>query len=113
MFGLEQHVYEKVLEPTMIPAFTDAIHQSFQKDALYQMNSEWLAELSLKMDPISNLKPVLDADNAGKEKLISGGIEVENFYLWCRDLMSYATTRALYGEHNPFAKNKALLNDIW
>ncbi|KAH7378441.1 cytochrome P450 [Phaeosphaeria sp. MPI-PUGE-AT-0046c] len=113
VFGLPQSVFEQLLVPGLIPDFTDGIHQSFQKESLHKMNLRWLEEFSSKMDPLSDNKAVVDMDNKGKEKLLATGIEVENFYLWCRDVMSLATTRALYGDHDPFSKDKSLLEAIW
>lgn len=113
VFGLPQAVFQKLLVPGLIPYFTDAIHQSFQKESLHKMNIEWLKEFSRKMDPLSSNKTEVDPYNHGKEKCLPDGIEVENLYLWCRDVMTQATTRALYGDHDPFSEDKSLLEAIW
>ncbi|KAL5117167.1 hypothetical protein ACEQ8H_004992 [Pleosporales sp. CAS-2024a] len=113
VFGLSQAVFDKILLPGLIPEFTDAIHRSFQTEALHEMNLRWLEEFSLKVDPLSANKAKVDPYNLGKEKCLPDGIEVENFYLWCRDVMSLATTRALYGDNDPFSADKNLLDAIW
>lgn len=115
VFGLSQATYDKIrLNPQIFPDFTDAIHQSFQTDSLAKMNMRWLTDFAAKMDPISNRKPIVDPDNTGKETTSQGGgIEVENFFLWCRDVMTLATTRALYGDHDPFIRDKSLIEASW
>lgn len=66
------------------------------------------------MDPLSAKQARVDPLNLGKETFLSDGtLEVENFYLWCRDVMTLSTTRTLFGEHDPFAQDKSLLDAIW
>ncbi|KAJ3537864.1 hypothetical protein NM208_g6147 [Fusarium decemcellulare] len=38
---------------------------------------------------------------------------VPNIYLWVRDLMTMATSEALYGPQNPIAKDPSLIDDLW
>jgi hypothetical protein len=115
VFGLNQVTYDKIrLNPAIFPDFTDAIHQSFQTDSLAKMNMRWLTDFAAKMDPISSRKAVVDPENMGKEEIRKDGeLEVENFFLWCRDIMTLATTRALYGDHDPFAQDKSLIESCW
>lgn len=115
VFGLSKVTYDKIrLNPTIFADFTDAIHQSFRTDSLAKMNLRWLTDLAAKLDPISSRKVVVDPDNSGKEKITkNGAVEVENFFLWCRDFMTLATTKALYGDHDPFAKDKSLIEASW
>jgi hypothetical protein len=115
VFGLSQVPYDKIrLNPTIFTDFTDAIHRSFQKDSLAKMNLRWLTEFAAKMDPISGRKVVVDSDNAGRETTVANGaLEVENFFLWCRDFITLATTKALYGDHDPFAQDKSLIEASW
>ncbi len=66
------------------------------------------------MEPINNGTVILDSQNYGKEKLDSGGyLQVNNFWLWCRDVVTTATTQALYGPPDPFSGNGDLLDAIW
>lgn len=115
VFGLSQTTYDKIrLNPTIFKDFTDAIHRSFQPESLARMNLRWLTDFAAKMDPISNRRVVVDPDNAGKERVAEdGSVEVENFFLWSRDFMTLATTQALYGEHDPFVKDKSLIEASW
>jgi len=115
VFGLSQATYNKILrDPTIFKDFTDAIHRSFHADSLAKMNLRWLIDLAAKIDPISNRKAIVDPENAGEEKLgKDGAFEVENLFLWCRDVMTLATTQALYGDHDPFVQNKSLIEASW
>lgn len=115
VFGLGQATYDKIrLNPPIFRDFTDAIHRSFQTDSLAKMNLRWLTEFAAKVDPISVGKAVADLDNAGKESIAKDGtFEVDNFFLWCRDWMTLATTRALYGDHDPFHQDVSLVEATW
>lgn len=114
-FGLSQDHFDKIqFNPDLLPEFTDAIHQSFQTESLYKMNMRWLKDFAQKMDPISGGKAIIDPMNLGRERdSLNGGLEIDNFYLWCRDVMTLATTRALYGNHDPFVQDKSLVDAIW
>lgn len=114
VFDLPSETFAKVKTNTeLLPDFTDAIHQSFQGDMLFKMNMHTLDDIRAKMSGVSRGQNIPDSMNAGKETLIPGGIEVENLYLWLRDVMTLATTKALYGNSDPFAQKKELVDDIW
>lgn len=115
VFGLSRVTYDKIVQqPSVFKDFTDAIHRSFQTESLARMNLLWLTDFTAKMDPISARNAVVDPDNSGRERIAEdGAVEVENFFLWCRDVMTLATTRALYGDHDPFIKDKSLIEDSW
>lgn len=65
----------------------------------------------------------LHATNARALNFISGRLEgmgadgktleIPNLYLWVQELMTVATTEALFGAENPFKKNPGLVEDIW
>jgi hypothetical protein len=114
VFGLSKETYYKVAGPKVNPEFTDAIHVSFQTESLHKMNMRWMTGFAQKMNPISAGKMVLDSQNAGKECIATDGtLEVDNFFLWVRDIMSLATTKSLYGDYDPFSQDKSLLDAIW
>ncbi|KAJ8116812.1 hypothetical protein OPT61_g1847 [Boeremia exigua] len=115
VFDLNQVTYDKIrLNPKIFADFTDAIHRSFRTESLAKMNLRWLTDFAAKIDPISQRKPVIDPENAGQEKIVEqGAVEVENLFLWCRDFMTLATTTALYGDHDPFVKDKSLIEASW
>ncbi|KAF4980542.1 hypothetical protein FZEAL_3477 [Fusarium zealandicum] len=112
-FGLSEETFSKVKTHDCFNNFTDAIHASFQTPMLHRMNVHFLASISAKMDPISDGTVRANQVNAGREEVISGGLQVENLYLWCRDVMSLATAKALYGDHDPFGGNPSLINEMW
>ncbi|KAM5347244.1 hypothetical protein ACJ41O_010249 [Fusarium nematophilum] len=111
-FGLGGEAVAKVKQPGVFDDFNDAIHSSFQAASLHKMNVHFLASISAKMDPVSDGTVRASETNAGREEVIPGGLMVENLYLWCRDVMSLATTKALYGDHDPFSPNPALVNEM-
>jgi hypothetical protein len=115
VFGLSQATYDKIrLQPSIFKDFTDAIHRSFQAESLAKMNLLWLKDFTAKIDPISALNAVVDTENCGRERIAqNGAVEVENLFLWCRDVMTLATTRALYGDHDPFIRDKTLIEASW
>ncbi|SPJ73901.1 related to cytochrome P450 8B1 [Fusarium torulosum] len=112
-FDLTHETFAKVKVPGVYDEFTDAIHASFQTASLHQMNVEFLGCISAKLDPMSKGTMRANATTHGREKVVNGALQMENLYLWCRDVMSLATTKALYGDHDPFGPNPSLIEDMW
>lgn len=112
VFSLRLETFSKVT-PALLADFTDSMHTSFSKGMLDNMKMQALGYISDKMGSTSRGRPSIDKVNAGKEKVTQRGIEVENLYLWLRDVMTQATTKALYGDNDPFSKNQELIEDIW
>ncbi|KAI5455970.1 cytochrome P450 [Mariannaea sp. PMI_226] len=114
IFGLSAETFAKITSnPSLIPDFTDAIHASFQTDMLHKMNVNFLGGITSKLGPLSDGTAIADVNNSGSETLISGGLQVDNLYLWCRDVMSLATTQALYGDGDPFIADPSLVETTW
>ncbi|KAI8722714.1 hypothetical protein NCS52_00416000 [Fusarium sp. LHS14.1] len=112
-FSLSKETFAKVRGPNVFNDFGEAIHSSFQAPMLHKMNVHFLASISAKMDPISFGTVRVDEVNSGREELVDGGLRVENLYLWCRDVMTLATTKALYGDQDPFGPQPHLVDDLW
>ncbi|KAM0211938.1 hypothetical protein ACHAQI_005092 [Fusarium lateritium] len=112
-FDLTPETFAKVKVPGVYDEFTDAIHASFQTASLHQMNVEFLGCISAKLDPMSKGMMRANATTHGREAVVDGVLQMENLYLWCRDVMSLATTKALYGDHDPFGANPSLIEDMW
>ncbi|KAM0344753.1 hypothetical protein ACHAPU_007125 [Fusarium lateritium] len=112
-FDLTQETFAKVKVAGVYDEFTDAIHASFQTANLHQMNIEFLGCISAKLDAMSNGTMRANATTHGRESMTDGVLQMNNFYLWCRDVMSLATTKALYGDHDPFGPNPSLIEDMW
>lgn len=112
-FGLDDELTEKVKNEEAFPAIVDGIHASFAAGMLYKMNVRFLSTITAKMEGISCGRVIVDEFNHGKEMVVSEGLEVENLFLWARDVMTVATTKALYGEHDPFSSNLSLIDDMW
>ncbi|KAL0935953.1 prostacyclin synthase [Colletotrichum truncatum] len=45
--------------------------------------------------------------------LDAAGLQVEDLYKWNRDILTLASTDSLYGEKNPFRRNKELIEAYW
>ena len=51
-----------------------------------------------------------DLENSQQKE--AGGVEID-FYHWFRDVMSVASTQAVYGPENPFAGDPGLVKAFW
>ncbi|KAH6876823.1 cytochrome P450 [Thelonectria olida] len=112
-FGLDDELTAKVKADGVFSTFVEVMHASFAAGMVQKMNVHFLANISAKMDPISCGAVRVNEVNAGKEEVIPEGLEVENLYLWIRDVMTLGTTKALYGDHDPFGPNPSLVDEIW
>lgn len=86
-----------IQETTLVPEFFSVIHPAMTGAHLHRMNATALNYVSNELDAIGN----------GGEAL-----EVPNLYQWVRDLMTLATTEALYGPDNPIRKHPNLVQDL-
>ncbi|KAJ6439292.1 3-hydroxybutyryl dehydrogenase [Purpureocillium lavendulum] len=113
-FDLTDEAFTKVVEDhELLPDLTDAIHRGFQHNPLRSMTRRLLGTISDKLDSIGDEGRGVGSVDLGQEKSISGGLEVRNFFLWCRDLMTLSTTKALYGDSDPFSKDQRLISLLW
>ncbi|PNY22474.1 25-hydroxycholesterol 7-alpha-hydroxylase, partial [Tolypocladium capitatum] len=113
-FGLADATFAKITsQPRLVPDFLEAIHRSFQPASLHQMNMHFFGSISAKLDPISDGTLKVDEANSGRERKIDGGLEVGNLFGWCRDVITMASTQALYGHNDPFTKDPSLIPAIW
>ncbi|KAK1982475.1 cytochrome P450 [Colletotrichum cereale] len=96
--GFSNAVLKKIQESTLVPDIFDGIHKSMATDNLRRMNANALAYISDALDDVCK----------GSE-----AYEATNFFIWMRDLMTMATTEALYGPHNPLRNDASLMDDIW
>lgn len=99
-FGLGPTVLAKV-NSNLVVTFMEATHGSMQPSHLQGMNVVALNYISRTLDSICR------EGSDGGEKY------VPNLYLWFRDTISLATTRALLGEENPYEKDPSLVEAAW
>ncbi|PWI73996.1 hypothetical protein PCL_09272 [Purpureocillium lilacinum] len=112
-FDLSDEAFTKVIEDEkLLPDLTDAFHLGFQVKPLRKMTRRFLATISSKLNTIGSDSQTTHVFNAGRERALQGGLEVENLYLWCRDLMTVSTTKALYGNSDPFSKDLRLISAL-
>ncbi|KAK7428295.1 hypothetical protein QQZ08_005192 [Neonectria magnoliae] len=89
----------RILQETqLVPDFFASIHPAMTGAHLHRMNANALNYVSGQLDGIGG---------GGK------AFEVPNLFLWVRDLMTMATTEALYGSENPLRENPSLVEDLW
>lgn len=93
-FPLQHHLQEY---PNLMVDFINVISASMQPKFLYPMSNRALGYISSTLDDIG-------AD---------GGLELPNLYLWVRNVVTIATTRALFGKENPYEKIPSATEDLW
>jgi len=85
------------LDQARLPRLFQEMHAAIRGPPLLAMNVNALEHVAKELNSVESGRVV----------------EMENMYTWMRDFLSLATATALYGKHNPFAKNPALLEDLW
>ncbi len=97
--GLSDEAFRPGLGPrereSLLPARMTGLHQAMQPEHLHRMNA-------------AALNYIAESLNA-----VDAPIQIPNLYLWLRDLMTFATTEALYGSENPLRGRKDLVEDLW
>ncbi|KAK7429411.1 hypothetical protein QQZ08_004003 [Neonectria magnoliae] len=86
-----------------------SVHKFAKTEMLHKMNVHFLTEISAKLGRVGGHVRTVDIVNSGKETLLNRGLQVDNLYLWCRDVMTLATSRALYGDHDPYNEDPSLV----
>ena len=81
---------------SLLPAFVNAIHHSMLQEHLHKMNAAALRYIAQRLNAVT-----------------ASGTEIPNVYMWMRDLMTLATTEALYGAKNPIRGRPDLIDDLW
>ncbi|KJZ75729.1 hypothetical protein HIM_04886 [Hirsutella minnesotensis 3608] len=98
MLGMKEESYSRFREkPEIVVEFFDALHVTVRGEPLHRMNANALNFISSRLDAIKG----------------TGKVQVDNFYLWLRELMTLATTTALLGDRNPLLLNGKLIDDLW
>jgi len=83
--------------PAMIHTFAKEISAGMVGDHLRSMNLRALDYIACELNGVGK----------GSFK------QVDNLWLWARDLLTMATTEALYGKENPFRVHEGLAQDLW
>lgn len=94
---LSDRVQDKLKNTNLVPDFFAAIHPAMTGDHLHRMNANALNYISKDINKISG----------------QGSLEHANLWLWLRDLVTMATSEALYGSKNPLRQDRSLLEDVW
>ncbi|GJN84415.1 hypothetical protein PLIIFM63780_007971 [Purpureocillium lilacinum] len=78
-FDLSDEAFTKVIEDEkLLPDLTDAFHLGFQVKPLRKMTRRFLATISSKLNTIGSDSQTTHVFNAGRERALQGGLEVEN-----------------------------------
>lgn len=83
--------------PSLVPEFFEALHLTVRGEPLHRMNANALNYISDRLDSLSGEKTT----------------DVNNFYIWLRELMTLATTTALLGKDNPLLHDGDLVDHLW
>lgn len=102
IFGIKQGTLDAMLG-------RDGIHESMsgpmQRVFQTTLSGDALHDLTL-----STMDCVADTLNA----IGDSGLEVQNLYMWLREVMSYATSVGLFGrENNPYGKEPTVIDAQW
>ncbi|KAH7152650.1 cytochrome P450 [Dactylonectria macrodidyma] len=96
--GFSDRALKILKETDLIPDFFAVIHPAMTGSHLHKMNANALNYVSKQLDGIGG----------GGDAFV-----VPNLFVWVRDLMTMATTEALYGPDNPFRGRPSLIQDVW
>lgn len=96
--GFDNATLKIIKESTLLPEFFEGVHTGMNAANLHRMNANALAYVSDALDDICKGDKVF---------------ETSNFFVWVRDLMTIATTEALYGPENPLRNDATLMQDTW
>jgi hypothetical protein len=96
MMGATDETVEKIKtqKEKLISTFFDVIHGSMGSSNVQKMNTQAWEVTGKAFDDIESL-------------------EGPNMYVWVRTLVTLATTKALFGEHDPFRKDPSQVQYVW
>lgn len=96
MLGYDDAADKMVREGTFVEEFVASNHEGMSASHVHRMNANALKYVAKKLHQITE-----------------DGIVIRNLFHWARDVMTEATTEALYGPDNPFTKDASLIDDLW
>lgn len=102
VFGTTQATFNKIKTAAtrgLIPSVLEATHTNMNAAATHKMNTTALEYLSRSFSGIK----------AGD----GGALEHANMYLWFRDVITMATSKACFGEDHPLTKDNSLHQALW
>lgn len=98
MLGFNDSMDNVVKNTDLVSRFITVVHPSLSGDNLLRMNR----------NALSNISGQLSRRFSDNE-----WVEIPNFYMWLRDVMTMATCEALYGPGNVFKDRPDLVDDVW
>jgi hypothetical protein len=99
IFGVSGATLAKITQPGMVPDFNKSFAPAMEARWVQAMNVNALRDIAKRLN---GMRP-------GKEN----GLVADNAYLWIRDGITLATTRALFGVHDPFSNDESLVPYLW
>lgn len=102
LFGIKQETLDKLLGK-------DGVHESMAIP-MGRVFTSTLSGDSLNDLTLSTMESVSNTLNAVGD----GGLEIQNLYLWLRQVMSQATAAGLFGhKYNPYGKGESVIDAQW
>lgn len=89
--GMTEQQVKTYSQQANLDAITDAIHKSLLGDNLLRMNISALADVARTLNDI---RP-------------GAGLDVPDVFYWIQTVLLMASTKALYGKHNPYSPEDA------
>jgi hypothetical protein len=91
VLGLTSESIRSIQESTVFEDFNDAIRDGLRPMHLQQMATVAGGHIADQLNQIG-----------------TSDLEIPNLFFWARDLVTIATTKALFGKENPFEKDPSL-----
>ncbi|KAJ4127784.1 hypothetical protein NW768_008057 [Fusarium equiseti] len=94
---ISDETHKKLKHTDLVPDFFAAIHPAMAGEHIHRMNANALNYIAK------------DVNSIKKGSALGHG----NVWLWLRDVVTMATSEALYGPENPLREDPSLLEDLW
>ena len=93
--GYDEVSHQIAQQTDVLPTYFKSIYEGTTAQHIHKLN---VVSLRFVSNHINEIGPK--------------GLEVDNIYMWLRDLMTVATCEALFGPRNPI-KTKQQIEDVW
>jgi hypothetical protein len=99
IFNLDKHTMSVVSAPGMVTDFYKSFVPAMEARFVQAMN----------VNALNDVAKTLNAIKPGK----ANAFVAENAYIWIRNGITRATTKALFGVHDPITKDPSLIEQMW
>jgi len=95
IFDLTSKSSRQVHETKVLDDFNEGIHAGLRPVHIQELSVVACGYISGRLNEVA-----------------SNGLEIPNLFLWVREVITIASTRALFGRENPFDKDPSLIEDL-